>query len=106
VLVSWVFFRAETLPAAVTYLEKMFAFTSGHDAVYFDSKFMTILFVAVFFSFWGGFKSIEKWQERLFASKQKNKRIIWMTIISILFFVINLSAITSSGFNPFIYFRF
>ncbi|MBE9483363.1 MAG: MBOAT family protein [Bacteroidetes bacterium] len=106
VLISWVFFRSETLPDAIAYLDRMFSFTVAGDGVHFDSKFYTILIVAVFFSFWGGFKAIERWQERLFAEKQKNRRIILMSVFSIIFFIISLSAITSSGFNPFIYFRF
>jgi alginate O-acetyltransferase complex protein AlgI len=106
VLISWVFFRAETLPEAISYLDSMFSFSSAGDGVYFDSKFYTILIIAIFFSFWGGFTAIEKWQERLFAEKQRNRTITFMVVFSILFFIISLSAITSSGFNPFIYFRF
>ncbi len=106
VLISWVFFRAETLPDAISYIDSMFSFTAPGDGISFDSKFYTILIIAIFFSFWGGFKAIERWQERLFAEKQTNRSIYLMVVFSILFFVISLSAITSSGFNPFIYFRF
>ena len=106
VLISWVFFRAETLSEAILYLKSMFAFKGGTDGVFFDTKFYSILIVAIFFSFWGGFKAIENWQERLFAEKQGNTTITLMVLFSVIFFVISLSAITSSGFNPFIYFRF
>ena len=106
VLISWVFFRAETLPEAITYLDRMFSFSVAGDGILFDSKFYTILLIAIFFSFWGGFKAIERWQERLFAEKQTNRSIILMVVFSIIFFILSLSAITSSGFNPFIYFRF
>jgi len=105
VLISWVFFRAETLPEATEYLQKMFAFTAG-ESYYFDNKFLFMMGIAVFFSFWGGFKAIERWQERLFAEEQKNRAIILMSLFSIIFFIISLAAISSSGFNPFIYFRF
>lgn len=106
VLIGWVFFRTETFPEAMAYLEKMFSFSSFDDGIYFDSKFYTILVIAIFFSFWGVLKGIENWQVKLFAEKQRIKSIVWMSIFSILFFIISLSAITSSGFNPFIYFRF
>jgi alginate O-acetyltransferase complex protein AlgI len=106
VVVSWVFFRADTLTEAVNYLEIMFSFSGGYDNIYFDSKFISIIIIAIFFSFWGGFRKIEKWQERLFAQDQKSRTIIMMSIFAILFFLISLSAINSSGFNPFIYFRF
>ena len=106
VLVSWVFFRAETLPGAIAYLKAMF--DPGHSGygMHFDTKFYTIMVVAIFFSFWGGIKKIEKWQEKLFGEEQKTARIVLMSVFSILFFIICLSAITASGFNPFIYFRF
>jgi len=106
VLISWVFFRAETLPDAILYLKKMFAFTAEASQFNFESKFYTILVVAVFFSFWGGIKAIERWQDKLFAEDQRNRTFILMSVFSIIFFIISLSAITSSGFNPFIYFRF
>jgi len=106
VLISWVFFRAETLPEAMSYLDRMFSFTVAGDGITFSSKFYTILIIAIFFSFWGGFRAIERWQERLFAEKQSNRTMILMVVFSVVFFIISLSAITSSGFNPFIYFRF
>ncbi|MEN8225299.1 MAG: MBOAT family O-acyltransferase, partial [Bacteroidota bacterium] len=106
VLISWVFFRADTLPEAMAYLEKMFLISSGGENIYFDTKFYSILIIAIFFSFWGGFRAIERWQEKLFAEKQKNSTIILMSTFSMLFFIISLSFINSSGFNPFIYFRF
>lgn len=106
VLISWVFFRAESLGEAIAYLKTMFAVNDGGGVFYFDTKFYSILVIAVFFSFWGGFKAIEKWQERLFAEKQKDSRILLMSIFSILFFIVSLAAITATGFNPFIYFRF
>jgi alginate O-acetyltransferase complex protein AlgI len=106
VLISWVFFRAETLPDALSYLDRMFDFTAADDGITFSSKFYTILIIAIFFSFWGGFRAIERWQEKLFAEKQTNRSIILMVVFSVIFFIISLSAITSSGFNPFIYFRF
>ena len=106
VLISWVFFRAETMPEAMAYLNSMFSFSAGGEPHYFETKFYTILFIAIVFSFWGGFKAIERWQEKLFAENQRNRSIVMMSIFGILFFIISLSAITSSGFNPFIYFRF
>jgi len=106
VLLSWVFFRAESLPAAIEYFEKMFVYESIGSMVHLDSKFYTIFVIAIIFSFWGGFKYIERWQERLFAEKQRNRTIILMSVFAIIFFIISVSAINSSGFNPFIYFRF
>jgi alginate O-acetyltransferase complex protein AlgI len=106
VLIGWVLFRAETIADAWTYLEKMFSFEGGLADIYLDGKFYFILAVAAFFSFWGGFKGIESWQERLFAQEQRNAVIYRMMAFSVIFLVICVASINSSGFNPFIYFRF
>jgi alginate O-acetyltransferase complex protein AlgI len=106
VLIGWVFFRTETLADAIDYLGSMFAFSGNGADVVFGSKFYTIMIIAIFFSFWGGFRKIEAWQEGLFAEEQSNRNISLMILFSVLFFMISLAAITSSGFNPFIYFRF
>jgi alginate O-acetyltransferase complex protein AlgI len=106
VLVGWVFFRAENIADAWFYLGKMFAFESGIAEVYLDTKFYFIMIVAGFFSFWGGFSRIERWQEALFAAGQKDRALLWMIVFSVVFLIICIASINSSGFNPFIYFRF
>jgi len=105
-LVGWVLFRAETLPFAWEYIGKMFSFDFSPSGIFFERKFWTILIVAIFFSFWGALPGVEAWQDRLFAKVQKHRTILLMVLFSVIFFVISLAAITSSGFNPFIYFRF
>jgi alginate O-acetyltransferase complex protein AlgI len=106
VLIGWVFFRTETLSEASAYLSSMFSFSGDGSGIELNNKFYAILAIATFFSFWGGFKRIERWQEKLFGEKQHMRAIVIMSLFSILFFVLNLSMISSSGFNPFIYFRF
>lgn len=105
-LVGWVFFRSETLPDAFFYINKMFAFDFQQTHVFLDRKFYSILLLAFAFSFWGIVSSVESWQERVLSAVQSNKAILIMFALSIVFFVISLASITSSGFNPFIYFRF
>jgi alginate O-acetyltransferase complex protein AlgI len=91
---------------AIVYLKRMFAFNFVHDGLYFDGKFYGILMIAVFFSFYGGFSRIEKWQEYLYREGKPLRIILPMFMLSVIIFVISLGFITSSGFNPFIYFRF
>jgi len=105
-LIGWVLFRVESIDMATVYLKRMFAFNFVHDGLYFDGKFYGILIIAVFFSFYGGFSRIEKWQENLYKEGKSLRVILPMFIVSIFIFVISLGFITSSGFNPFIYFRF
>ncbi len=105
-LIGWVLFRADNIFMARDYLNNMFDFDFSNDVIYFNNKFITILIIAIFFSFWGGFKNIEKWQEKLYAQGKGLRIIILMFIISIVLLIVCVGSITSSGFNPFIYFRF
>ena len=106
VLIGWVFFRAENITAAWTYIDMMFSLEGGISEIYLDSKFYFIMLVAIFFSFWGGFTRIEKWQEKLFAQEQRNTTVYWMIVFSVIFLIFSVASINSTGFNPFIYFRF
>lgn len=104
-LVGWVLFRAESLGYAVEYTGRMFSFTGG-PAFYISQKVWIMLIIGAFFGFWAAAGSIEKWQDKLFGKKKKLSTLIYMTAASVVLFVLSLAAITSSGFNPFIYFRF
>jgi alginate O-acetyltransferase complex protein AlgI len=104
-LVGWVLFRAETLTYAIDFTGRMFSFTTG-PAIYISQKVWIMLVIGAIFGFWGAFGSIEKWQLKLFAKKQQLSTLVMMTAASVVLFVVSLAAITSSGFNPFIYFRF
>jgi len=105
-LIGWVLFRADNIFMARDYLNNMFDFDFSNDVIYFNNKFITILIIAIFFSFWGGFNNIEKWQKKLFSQGKNLKVVISMFVISIVLLVACVGSITSSGFNPFIYFRF
>ena len=104
-LIGWVLFRAESLDYAIDFTGRMFSLTGG-PAVYISQKVWIILVIGAFFGFWASAGKIEKWQEKLFAKKQKMSTLVVMTAASVILFIISLAAITSSGFNPFIYFRF
>ncbi len=105
-LVGWVLFRAESISQAGFYIKKMFS-ADFRDLDYFlDEKFYAILMLAFVFAFMAIFRKNEFWQEKILSPLQSNRNILIMTICSVIFFVICLSYITSSGFNPFIYFRF
>ncbi len=105
-LIGWVLFRVDSMTMAFDYLNRMFAFNFKHDQLYFENKFYGILLIAIFFSFFGGILKIEKWQENLYKQGKPLRIIFPMLAVAILIFIVSLSSITSSGFNPFIYFRF
>ena len=105
ITIGWVIFRADSLSAAFEYIGRMFSFRSGENEIWLNPKFWTMLILAIIFSFWGGRKKIEAWIDRLYTTP-KNTAIITMSVLAILLFILSEAAITSSGFNPFIYFRF
>lgn len=104
-LVGWVLFRAESMDQAWSYIAGMFAFRGGEEIFAANSVWFMIAFGGIF-GFIAYFPAIEQWQVRLFGKQQKFRNLILMTLASIILFVLSLSSITSSGFNPFIYFRF
>lgn len=105
-LFGWVLFRSESMAMAGDYFNRMFSFQFSPDEFVFTTKFYSVLILGFLFSFWGGFSSIEKWQEKLFSAGKNSQVLIVMVFVSALLFIISLGSITSSGFNPFIYFRF
>lgn len=102
---GWVLFRSESLSQFHFYLRRMFLFVSRDNDIWLNPKFWTMLVIAALFSFVGGIKKVELWQER-FYSNPGSKAIVVTTILALLLFILCEAAITSSGFSPFIYFRF
>ena len=132
-LVGWVLFRADNLQQALDYLKSMFSFARAGEAVELDRQFWIILSLAVIFSFMAVIKGNESWQIRVLGNwgisargkgetwrrgglgtlkhggmeawKQGSVEI-WKFCFAVFFFLLSLASVLSSGFNPFIYFRF
>lgn len=104
VVIGWVFFRADTVSQALGFISKMFSFAAGKDE-YFSRHLVSILVLAAFLSFAPAFKKFN----RDYWSGQTNlsfKRAFISTIIILFFMILCVGEITSSDFNPFIYFKF
>lgn len=104
-LVGWVLFRSESMDQVGSFTAGMFSFAGGEHIFISREVWITMIFAAVF-SFWAYAPIIERWQVKLFGKEQRLKTLVLMTLASVLMFVLSLASITSSGFNPFIYFRF
>lgn len=106
VMISWVIFRLEEASAIKIYLLKLFTFEGSFD-VKIIPGFWAILLMAVFFAFFTMVKKGAVISEKFFGAAEHNfkSHIFWVSI-SVLLFIFSISSITSSGFNPFIYFRF
>ncbi|WP_417603124.1 MBOAT family O-acyltransferase [Owenweeksia hongkongensis] len=105
VIVGWVFFRAETLSEALTYVKTMFIYTSGNSALssylsFFHINLHTLfaVFFAVLFST-PFYPKAEKFFTR--------KKLSWFRPIALLLlFITTIIYLGAGTYNPFIYFKF
>lgn len=106
VMFGWLLFRIEkleTIPQIISAL----VYNQWNFMPFADlSKVYTTLIVAAFFSFFVLFPFGEKIQNAIYYHKYGKINHLTMFGISVVLFVISLSFVTASGFNPFIYFRF
>ena len=107
-LIGWVLFRSETLDQAIWYTKAMFNFNKITEAnLYLNKEFWTMLIIAVFFSFFTLSKIGLKIQDFIFFKNEyKLSTYLLIGLIIFVLLILSTASITSSGFNPFIYFRF
>ena len=105
-LIGWVLFRAESFGHAFMYMEKMFSADYRNKGLELTNDIWFMLVIAVFFSFFGIIKGVELWQNRMLNERYKLTPAIIMSMVSLLLFILCVASVSSSGFNPFIYFRF
>lgn len=106
VLVGWVFFRIENFNQALLYIKKMFSFDFTNSFQSFPKEFNVTLIIGFIFSFIVLLKFGKLLENKVFYANLDTKNHILYFTISVLFLIICSGYITSSGFNPFIYFRF
>lgn len=106
VAVGWVFFRADTFSYGAKYIVKLFSFNNTINYIYLSNEFIFFLIVAILFSFFVIFKPGKKLQDLVYFTDYSTKGYLVATLVSIIFFTVCLASISSSTFNPFIYFRF
>lgn len=108
VLMSWVFFRADSLGSAISYLKYMFGIgnmpvSSPLTILYFKenlSIFIIGILAALPFSIW-----MKKWYAMKSEKVQKAMKGLAMLTLAILFFTA-VSYLVKGTYNPFIYFNF
>ncbi|WP_417610636.1 MBOAT family O-acyltransferase [Owenweeksia hongkongensis] len=106
VMIGWVIFRLETLEEIQLYLESLFSFDFS-STFNLTPGFSFVVIFAIFFSFLAGFKKGKQLLQAFFFS---DRYALWqhllLIIISSALLLLSYSSISTSGFNPFIYFRF
>ncbi|MGD9493282.1 MAG: MBOAT family protein [Bacteroidales bacterium] len=105
VVIGWVFFRIENVSEAFLFLNRMFALDFTTLPV-LDVEFVVFLFLAVFFAFFTFFKVGEQIQNAIYFNTYSVKKHLSVAAAVFVLFILCISSITASGFNPFIYFRF
>lgn len=110
IMLGWVFFRAETLPQAMTYLGALIGQTGTAPPLpvpaFIDSYYLSTLAMALIFAFIPLVLPADLYQR---LEIMGNKRW-WLTTTqffsSIFLLFLSVCSLTSGSFNPFIYFRF
>jgi alginate O-acetyltransferase complex protein AlgI len=102
VMIAWVFFRAETLPQAVSYLGRMFSFTPANPVyplnLYLNPYLVMTLAAGILFSFPAA---------TLLRQSELTPRFALLRLAAMMaLFVLSAMALTVNTYNPFIYFRF
>jgi len=106
VAIGWVFFRSSTLDDGWNFIKKLFEFKSN-DLFHLNIGSIQLVYLALFFSFFMLVPKANKIQTYFYVSSTISSiQAIIFPFLSVLLFALCLGAISSSGFNPFIYFRF
>ena len=106
VLIGWVFFRAETLNEAIVYIKSLFNFKLQEEFIQLPTEFYLFLFIGVLLSFITLTNMGKQLENFFFYTSYRKSQHISLSISSILVMCVAIGYIASSGFNPFIYFRF
>ena len=106
VVIGWVIFRIENLEGMQIFLKKLFSFDFSLQPEPITG-FWLFFGIAVLFSFLTSFKFGQSIDNFIFKKDiyKISHHFVFM-IIAVILLILSISSITSSGFNPFIYFRF
>jgi len=107
ITVGWVFFRAENLTLALKYIKRMFILTKPNNyfylGLYLNNRVIVILIAAIIFSA----PVVGKLKKILEARTEK--RFVYELVYDFLLiglFAVSIIRLSSTTYNPFIYFRF
>jgi len=108
IVIGWVIFRSDTLEYSISYINNMFnGSESITNHIFLSNKTRLIFIVAVFFSFFTLLPYGKAIENYFFHTENKNILAQFALLgLCMLIFTLSLMSITSSSFNPFIYFRF
>lgn len=108
IVIGWVIFRSDTLEYSISYINNMF---NGNESItnhiFLSNKTRLVFFTAIFFSFFTLLPFGKTIENYFFHTENKNIIAQFAILgLCLLIFTLSIMSITSSSFNPFIYFRF
>jgi alginate O-acetyltransferase complex protein AlgI len=106
VMMGWVLFFIEDVRAIGRFYRKLFGFDFSIIESPYSTEFFVILFIAMVFAFSTLFSPIKKIHDLVFFGEYNTWQTFVMYFVAIGLFVLSVSSIASSSFNPFIYYRF
>ena len=106
VVLGWVLFRTESIGDALSFYSALFSFDSAIPLGIYDLKLVSILILAFLFSFLPTLGFGNMLMNYFYGGVEGQNRAAIMFSLSVLLFLFSVASLTSSDFNPFIYFRF
>lgn len=106
VVFGWVLFRADTIEQASFFMKTMVTFDYSSLMFWLDVKVYTYLFIALGICFAPAISNIEVWEANVLVFKNTRIAVMSYVLIGFVCIILSLGYISSSSFNPFIYFRF
>lgn len=105
VVLGWVLFRANDLQHSMAFYQAMFSWNFADIGAFMEDKVFRTLLIAGLISFGFAFKQFNVSYD-IFLEKVNVRNTLTKGLVSLLLIVLSTSALVSSDFNPFIYFRF
>ncbi len=105
VMHGWVIFKIEDIGVAFQYVQKLWDFSNVYSGNY-QLQLLVTLSVAFLLCFGALVPKIKKGVQFYMASQFNIKTHIVLIFSSVILYILSLSFILSSNFNPFIYYRF
>ncbi|MGL4597269.1 MAG: hypothetical protein ACRCYO_07065, partial [Bacteroidia bacterium] len=100
-------FRHENLNNAFAFLKRLFIPGNAELQLDYNLQLPLTLAIASLFSWWAFFRKGQSIQDAVYSGHKLSYWGLSMTTLAaVLLFLLSVGAITSSTFNPFIYFRF
>lgn len=106
VMMGWVLFFIEDIRAIGRFYRKLFGFDFSVVESPYSTEFFVILFIAIAFAFSTLLRPIKRVHDLVFLGEYNTWQTLVMYVVAISLFVLSVSSIAASSFNPFIYYRF